>query len=124
MIRGVGTDICSVKRLERDLARLGDGLARRILHPDEWEDFAAHRFPARFLAKRFAAKEAVAKALGTGFRHGMGPRHIRIDHDAAGKPIVVLEGPAAHLLARIEASVVHATISDEKEYAVAFVVIE
>ena len=71
MIRGIGTDLVLVSRIEAALGRQGERFARRILTPDEFARFADHGQPARFLAKRFAAKEAIMKALGTGLAGGL-----------------------------------------------------
>ena len=87
-IAGIGTDIVELSRIEQALAR-GDRLARRILTPAELERFAAHTQPARYLAKRFAAKEAAVKALGTGIGVGISWQHIRVDNHPGGAPFLV-----------------------------------
>ena len=84
MIYGIGTDIIAVGRIEQALNRHGDRFARRILAAVEWDDFAASVHRARFLAKRFAAKEAFVKALGTGMRHPAPWHNINVTHDALG----------------------------------------
>ena len=76
MIRGIGTDLVLVSRIEAVLTRQGERFARRILTADEFERFAAHGQPARYLAKRFAAKEAILKALGTGLAGGLSSKSI------------------------------------------------
>ena len=73
MIFGIGTDIVSVQRMRRNLGRYGERFARRILSESELEEFRATAKPENFLAKRFAAKEAAAKAMGTGFSGGLFP---------------------------------------------------
>jgi holo-[acyl-carrier-protein] synthase len=95
MILGIGTDIVAVARLRAVLARRGDHFARRVLHAGEWLGYAGAADPARLLARRFAAKEAVAKALGTGFREGVGPSQIEVVHNAKGGPGAQLHGAAA-----------------------------
>mgnify|MGYP003137110080 CR=1 FL=1 len=86
MIRGIGTDLVLVSRIEAALGRQGERFARRILTPDEFARFADHGQPARFLAKRFAAKEAIMKALGTGLAGGLSWQHMQIDRDPLGGP--------------------------------------
>jgi holo-[acyl-carrier protein] synthase len=123
VILGIGTDIVQVARMERNLDRFGGRFPRRILTPNELRDFARVPRQAHFLAKRFAAKEAAAKAFGTGFRDGLQPRHIGICHDALGRPCLEFLGPAAQLKDRMGAAVDHVSIADERDYAVAFVVL-
>jgi holo-[acyl-carrier protein] synthase len=101
MIFGIGTDIVQISRIQNSLDRYGERFARRILGGEELVDFQRTLHPARFLARRFAAKEAVVKAYGTGFTQGITFQDIVVSHDAAGKPLLVLSG--------------------EREYAVAFV---
>ncbi|HXH04385.1 MAG TPA: holo-ACP synthase [Candidatus Competibacteraceae bacterium] len=120
MIHGIGTDIVRIARLEQSLARFGETLARRILADTELPAFQASRQPARLLAKRFAAKEAVAKALGTGFRDGLILPQIAIEHDAAGRPLVRYHGRAAQLVAQLGIADTLLSLSDEQDYAVAF----
>lgn len=124
MIFGVGTDIVEVGRIERSLLRFGDAFAARILHRQEWPGYRRSATPARFLAKRFAAKEAFAKAYGTGLRAPVSFHNIAIGHDALGKPVLEI---AAELQRALDLSGVcrhHLSISDEKALAVAFVVLE
>ena len=84
MIYGIGTDIVQVVRIRESLDRHGERFAERILSDAELAEFRASAHPARFLARRFAAKEAVAKAFGTGFSGGLTFRDITIGHDDAG----------------------------------------
>jgi holo-[acyl-carrier protein] synthase len=122
MIRGIGTDMVLVSRIEAVLSRQGDRFARRILTEAEWQRFTVHGQPGRFLAKRFAAKEAIFKALGTGLAQGMSWHCIQIDRDPLGAPKVVLSGAA---LARLDAGgggVILLSLSDEREQALAFAV--
>lgn len=123
MIYGVGTDICAVARMARLLERYAERPAGRILTAAERVDFAGVHSPARFLAKRFAAKEAFSKALGTGIRHPVTLRAIGVGHDAHGKPILEFSPALAALMAqrRLRA---HVSITDEHDFALAFVVIE
>ena len=123
MIYGIGTDICAVARMTRLLERYGERPAGRILSPAEQVDFARAQAPARFLAKRFAAKEAFSKALGTGIRHPATLRAIGVGHDKHGKPILEF-GPALAALMAERGLMAHVSISDEQDFALAFVVIE
>lgn len=123
MIFGVGTDLCAIGRLERMVVRNRDGVARRLLATSEAEAFACAREPARFLAKRFAAKEALGKALGTGIRVPVLLRSIAITHDDLGKPVFAFDDTLREWLAQ-RALRAHLSLSDETDYALAFVVVE
>lgn len=123
MIHGIGTDIVAIARMRRLWARFGLSLATRMLAEHEQTQLAAQSDPARFLAKRFAAKEAAAKALGTGFRDGLSLRHFSVANDALGKPVLHMEGRAAELFAQYGLAQAHLSLSDEADYAVAFVVL-
>lgn len=124
MIFGIGTDIVEVSRIEDALARHGEGFARRILADAEFAEFQHSHTQARFLAKRFAAKEAFAKALGTGVRGPAAMQNIGVSHDALGKPILTLAPALQALLEEKHIVRQHLSISDEKALAVAFVVLE
>lgn len=124
MIYGIGTDIVSTGRIAAIWERHGEAFARRILAPLEWADFAANTQPARFLAKRFAAKEAFSKALGTGIRAPATWHNIRVAHDDLGKPLLDFDPELAEMLARHAIRSHHLSISDEKEMAAAFVILE
>ena len=121
MIYGIGTDIVSIARLRASLARFGDRLARRILTEREWGEFLMAAQPAQFLAKRFAAKEAAAKAMGTGFSRGMQLRHIGVSHDVAGRPGLEYHGRAQELKDSLGIGESHLSVADERDYAIAFV---
>ena len=121
MIHGVGTDIVRVARLAADLERYGERFARRILAPRELEEFRTTPRPAHFLAKRFAAKEAAAKALGTGFRDGLTLPQITVGHDALGRPLLEYSGRAAELCRRLGIRHSHLSLADEEDYAIAYV---
>jgi len=116
---GVGADLVRIARMERALARHGERLARRLLSPEELEDCWRDRHPARFLARRFAAKEAVAKALGTGFR-GVGPRDLAVGHDARGRPVLLPSPRARALFRELGVGEAHLSIADEEGYALAY----
>ncbi|MDP4535420.1 holo-ACP synthase [Alkalimonas collagenimarina] len=122
-IAGLGTDIVQISRIERSLAR-SPTLAERVLTADELLVFLAHAQPARFLAKRFAAKEAAAKALGTGIGRGVSWQQMHIDHDEFGAPLLVCTGYSQQLLEQRGVTRCWLTISDEQDYACATVVLE
>ena len=121
MIFGIGTDIVSISRIEEGLGRHGERFAERILADSELDGFHAAARPASYLAKRFAAKEAMAKAMGIGFRDGLTMRQITVGHDAKGRPLIVVSGRAEDLCSELGIGARHLSISDEHEYAVAFV---
>lgn len=124
MIVGIGSDIARVARFEAAMARHGERFAARLLGAEEQRHFKAHAHPSAFLAKRFAAKEAFVKALGLGLRCGMQWSEIEVLNDTLGKPYLKLEGVAAQCAAAAGADTMHVSLSDEADYAVAFVVLE
>lgn len=121
MIKGIGTDILKIQRIEKALQR-GPKIAERILTNSELIEFEQSAQPSRFLAKRFAAKEAVVKALGTGIGNGVGWQHIEIVKDELGKPLVNLSDGALQRAVALNIEQCHLSYSDEKEYVVAMVV--
>jgi holo-[acyl-carrier protein] synthase len=123
VIHGVGTDIVRVARLTEALARHGARFAERILDASERAAFAAAPDPARLLAKRFAAKEAFGKALGTGVAAPATLHAVRVGHDALGKPLFEFS-PALAEYMRERGLHAHLSLSDETDYVVAFAVIE
>ena len=123
MILGLGTDLVEIPRIERSLARFGERLARRILSDSEFGEFQRHARPADFLAKRFAAKEAFAKAMGTGLRHPVRWRHIIVGHDRLGKPELRYSAELQRLVDARRCRA-HITITDERSMACAIVVLE
>lgn len=124
MIFGIGTDIVEVSRIETSIAQFGDDFAKRILATSEFSSYQQSQIKARFLAKRFAAKEAFSKALGTGLRAPASFQNIAVSHDDLGKPILILAGELQALLNSKNITQTHISISDEKNLAVAFVVLE
>ena len=123
VIFGIGTDIVAVKRMTDYWQRHGERGLEKMLAPDEREACRSSLDPARFLAKRFAAKEALGKALGTGVRAPVLLPDIAISHDEFGKPgFAFAPTLAAHLAERRLTA--HLSISDEQDYAVAFVILE
>ncbi|MHB8623445.1 MAG: holo-ACP synthase [Sulfuricaulis sp.] len=124
MIFGIGTDIVCVGRMRQDLDRYGLRFAERILAPGELLDFQQNANQANFLARRFAAKEAAAKAMGTGFSHGVQLRDIEVTHDPHGKPMLEFHGQAKTFIQEKHVTVAHISLADEQDHAVAFVTLE
>lgn len=123
MIRGIGTDILQLERASAALKRT-PGLAKRVLTPAELELYEKSAQSERFFAKRFAAKEAVVKALGTGIGRGVSWQHIAITNNELGKPEVYLCGGAQIHAQNQGIATVHISYSDERDYIVAFAVAE
>ena len=124
MIYGIGTDIVALSRIESMLERYGERFARRVLSVSEMAEFAKHPHPGRLLMKRFAAKEALAKAIGTGLRHPVSMSQMSVTHDALGKPGFVLFSQLSDYIEKIGITRHHLSISDEREMCVAFVILE
>ena len=122
MIR-IGTDILEIARLEAVLERQGQRFVDRILTPDERAEYAASATPVRLLAKRFAAKEAIAKALGTGIGRGVSWQHMQINHDDMGAPRVRLTQGALEIAQAHGTPNVALSLADEQRYVVAFAVL-
>ncbi|MDO4878110.1 MAG: holo-ACP synthase [Neisseria sp.] len=124
MIYGIGTDMVSVKRIETLYKKYGAAFAERILHPAELDELASAARPAHFLAKRFAAKEAFAKAVGTGIRGEVGLRRIGVGHNRLGKPEYICEAPLQQWLRQQGIACVHLSLSDEEGHVLAFALAE
>lgn len=124
MIHGIGTDIVEVARMARALQRHGERFARRVLVSSELEEFQLAAHQDRFLAKRFAAKEAAAKALGTGFSQGLSLHDISVRHDDAGKPMLYFSGRALELLDTLNIGTHFLSLADEQSYAIAYVILQ
>ena len=124
MIHGIGVDLVLVARIRAMHARHGERLARRILAAEEMTEYDATGERDRFLAKRFAAKEAFAKAVGTGLRAPVSLSGIRVGHDPLGRPDYRCRPELDAWLAAQGIGRVHLSISDEKEHVVAFAVAE
>ncbi|NVJ61802.1 MAG: holo-ACP synthase [Gammaproteobacteria bacterium] len=123
-IIGIGTDIVEIKRVERSYKQFGVKFAERILSERELQtkNFATH--PVHYLAKRFAAKEAIMKALGTGLAKGVRFADFSVLNDENGRPYVEVSGVAAELLNNNNINQLHISISDEKNQAIAFSIAE
>lgn len=124
MILGIGTDIVTVERMAENLAKMGERFARRLLTDSEYAEFEQKNNGAAYLAKRFAAKEAAVKALGTGFADGITWKHVCICNDEKGAPFVEFSGPAQERAVALGVQRVHLSLSDERQHAVAFVILE
>lgn len=124
MILGVGTDLCEISRIERALERFGERFAQRILVDSELAVFRRRRERAAYLAKRFAAKEAFSKALGTGIHFPVNWHNVWVVNDRSGKPALEFSKPLAALLKRRGIEQVHVSLTDEIGMACAFVIAE
>ena len=124
MIFGIGTDIVSYNRIHALNEQYGTRFAKRLLSESEMAGYTASADSARYLMKRFAAKEAFAKAMGTGLRANVTLRRITVEHDELGKPLLAFDTTLANIIERMGVTRHHLSISDEREVAVAFVVLE
>jgi holo-[acyl-carrier protein] synthase len=124
MILGTGTDIIEVERIRAAAERHGDRFFQRILLEPEIEYCRAHRDPGPFLAARFAAKEAVSKAFGTGIGAALGWLDIEVRRKESGEPYVVLHGKGSELMASRGGKVLHLTLSHTQNHAVAVAILE
>ena len=128
MILGIGSDLCDIRRVEETLARFGERFVARIFTDVERARSERKADRAASYAKRFAAKEACAKALGTGMRAGVFWRDMGVVNLRSGAPTLALSGGAAKRLAAITpaglAPHIHLSLTDDAPYALAFVVIE
>jgi holo-[acyl-carrier protein] synthase len=128
MIYGIGTDIIQIARIEAAVARHGERFAAKILGPEEMQIYRERHAKVaarglRFLATRFAAKEAFSKAIGLGLRNPMSWPAAQVLNDAAGKPIVTTSG-ALHEFMTQHQLTAKVSLSDESDYAVAFAIVE
>lgn len=123
-IYGVGTDLVSVARMQRLLDRHGVALAARVLTAAERPALATDPHPARFLAKRFAAKEAFAKALGTGLRAPVTLGNLAVTHGPLGRPDFGFHPELTARLRQLGVVGWQLSLSDERDYALAFVILE
>lgn len=123
MIFGIGTDVVQLERVEAVYARHGEHFVQRLLMPQEAAAFRGHKRPVRFLAMRFAAKEAIVKALGTGFAHGVWIRDVGIVPNAWGRPEVIWSERGRELRDRLGAGEGHVTLTDEAGLVVAVAVL-
>lgn len=123
MIFGVGTDILKVERVAAVYERFGERFVRHLLMPEELLDFERTRNSIRFLSMRFAAKEAIVKALGTGFANGMWIRDAGVVHDPRGKPEMVFSARGREVCRALGVSGGHLSLSDEAGLVVAVAIL-
>ena len=124
MIYGVGTDIVEVARIEKALERFGERFARRILCESELRRFHGHRQKANYLAKRFAAKEAFGKALGTGIHAPANWHGVWVKNLPSGKPVLEFSEQLRAFLGKKRIATSHLSLADERGMAVATVILE
>ncbi len=123
MIFGIGTDLVQQERVQRAIDRFGQRFAERILMDREMDAYLAHKKPARFLAMRFAAKEAVVKAMGTGFAHGMWVRDVGIVQNEWGRPEIIYSDRGVAMCDELGIGEGHVSLTDEAGFVVAFAVL-
>jgi holo-[acyl-carrier protein] synthase len=124
MITGIGTDVVEIARVQKVLERFGERFVQRILTPEERVRFDRTKAKANHLAKRFAAKEAFSKAIGTGIRSPFRWHSITVARDPRGKPMLKPDDRMAQYLARSGVSRFHVSLTDDANMAMAFVVLE
>ncbi len=143
MIHGIGSDIVTIKRIEDALEKHGDRFVQRILCPDEVVEFAASAPPApadalagkstdtttskrlaRFVAKRFAVKEAFSKAFGTGIGGEVGWHDVAVKHTDKGRPLLAVSDAMQQKFDAQKIGATHVSIADETEHAIAYVILE
>lgn len=122
-VKGIGTDLLDQGRIARVIEKHGERFSQRILTPQELAIWAQRGYSVNYLAKRFAAKEAIAKALGTGIAKGVGFQQMRIHSDELGKPLVELSGAALARVVALGGEKVMLSLSDEGEMILAFAVL-
>ena len=123
MIFGIGTDIVQLERIKHVYGRFGEKFVERLLLPEEEAAFRKYARPVRFLAMRFAAKEAIVKAMGTGFAHGMWIRDTGVVPNAWGKPEIVWSERGRAMCEKLGIGEGHITLTDEAGLIVAVAVL-
>ena len=123
MIFGIGTDILRIDRVAKAYQRFGDRFAERILMPEELEKYHGHKRPERFLTMRFAAKEAIVKAMGTGFAHGMWLRDSGVVHNPLGRPDIIFSARGQQKCKALGITGGHITLTDEAGLVVAVAIL-
>ena len=122
MIFGVGTDICELARVQQTFDRFGEHFVNRLLMDEERVLFERNKRPVRFLAMRFAAKEAVVKAMGTGFAHGVWIRDVGIVNNDWGRPEVIFSSRGQGICDELGIGDAHVSLTDDAGLIVAFAV--
>ncbi|MDX1499885.1 MAG: holo-ACP synthase [Woeseiaceae bacterium] len=124
MIFGVGTDIVEVARIQATYDRFGEHFVRRLLMDEELALFERAKWPVRFLAMRFAGKEAAVKAMGTGFRHGVWLRDVGIVSNDWGRPLIIWSERGRRVCDELGIGAGHVSLTDDGGLVVAFAVVE
>ena len=124
MVLGTGIDIVEVTSIRRSLEKFGGRFLRRILRPDEIAYCMAHKCPEVYVAARFALKEAISKAFGTGIGAEIGWQDIEIGRKESGEPFVILHGDGQKLLRQRSASKIHLSLTHTAQLAAAVVILE
>jgi holo-[acyl-carrier protein] synthase len=124
MILGIGIDIIEVARIQSSHERFGERFLKRILHPNEIGYCLSHKTPAPFLAARFAAKEAISKAFGTGIGAQLGWQDLEVGRKDSGEPFVILHGAAVELLKKRGARIVLISLTHTQNHAAAVAILE
>jgi holo-[acyl-carrier protein] synthase len=124
MIFGIGTDIVEMSRMDSTWLRFGERFARRILMDEEMELFKRTKQPARFLAMRFAGKEATVKAMGTGFAHGVWMRDVGITSNEWGRPLIIWSGRGQKVCDELGIGKGHVSLTDDAGLVMAYAVVE
>ncbi|HZO22821.1 MAG TPA: holo-ACP synthase [Steroidobacteraceae bacterium] len=123
MIFGIGVDVLEMKRVHETLERFGERFTNHLLMPQEREQLARTNRPERFIAMRFAAKEAIVKAMGTGFAHGVWIRDVGVVQNAWGKPEVIFSERGERVRRGLGVGEGHVTLTDEAGLVVAVAVL-
>ena len=123
MIFGVGTDIVEISRIQETYERFGERFVERLLMPEERALFEKSKWPVRFLAMRFAGKEATVKAMGTGFRNGMWIRDVGIVNNPLGRPLVIFSTRGEGVCRNLGIGEAHVSLTDDAGLVVAFAVV-
>jgi len=124
VISGIGIDLVDIERVRRNIGRFGHRLAERILSEAELEEYFQSCRQADYLAKRFAAKEAFSKALGTGLSGMVKARGISVSHNPAGQPLIELDSDINDIISARGILSCHLSLADEKQHALACVILE
>src|SRR3954469_17893281 len=124
MILGLGIDIIEVHRIQASYEKFGDRFLNRILHPNEVAYCLSHRAPAPFLAARFAAKEAISKAFGTGIGAQLGWQDMEVGRKESGEPFVILHEAGLKLLGQRGGKIIHLSLSHTEQHAAAIAILE
>lgn len=123
MIFGIGTDMVELARVEATYRRFGERFVAHLLMDEERQLFDRSKWPARFLAMRFAAKEAAVKAMGTGFAHGMWIRDVGVVNNARGRPLIIWSERGRGVCEELGIGAGHVSLSDDAGLILAFAVV-